>query len=128
VSNTKSYSYLIGNVVFDPETRPTRAGDSLRIRLAVEKGWTKEDGDLGADFYDVTIFNDGLRARAKSEIYKGARGVAVTGWLEKGEYNGKPQWSLIADRVGLTEFFAASKKGASVPAPAPVESDEFANV
>ena len=104
------YAQVVGGVTYDPEIKPTSAGDALKFQLAVKTGWGKDD----FRFIRVTTWNDGLISR-RSEIYKGAQGVFAEGWLKNKPYNGKDSWELVADSLGLVERFPASRKGQTVP-------------
>jgi single-stranded DNA-binding protein len=118
----------IGTVVIgDPQTFTTRVGDVLKFKLSVRTGYAG-DGEKydPSDIYDVAIFNDGLRARAASEIYKGATGVVVEGFVTEREKDGRTYRDLVANRLGLVEFFAGTRKGQTVAAP--VADDAFASV
>ena len=119
----REFKQLVGTVGRDPKLRDTKIGQVLKFSLAVKLGYGEED----TTWYEVAVFNEGLKSRATSEIHRGLRGVVVEGFASEGSYQGKTTHNIIADRLGLAEHFAATRKGQSAPAPVTADA-EYANV
>lgn len=114
-------SYVAGIVGDEPKLRSTSIGDLLNLRLAVTIGYP-QDGDKygGTEWYDVIVKNPGLQAAVQNEVYKGAR-IVVQGNVSVKPYNGKDQYSIWADRIGLVEYLRRDQvatPAAVAPAPA----------
>lgn len=114
---TDTYRSLAGTVGSDPTLRDTKLGpDSiLRFRVAERTGY----GDEDTRWWTVAVFNSGLIHHARAEVWKGLK-VALEGRVEVQQYNGQDQYNIIADKLGIIEYFAATKKNQSAPAAAPV--------
>lgn len=105
---------IAGRVGKDPTRRDTRSGTVVGFSVAVTTGY--DDSDL-ADWYDISVFNEGLQESVLAEISKGSS-VAIEGFFSTREYQGKTYKQITGNRVGLVEYLARSK---SAPRQAPVQ-------
>ena len=105
---------LAGRVGKDPVQRDTRKGTVVGFSIAVPTGYDDADAPI---WFDVSVFNEGLQASVLAEIQKGQQ-VAIEGFYSTREYNGKTYHQLTANRVGLIEYLARSKRQAPASAPA----------
>lgn len=114
MSDKTPVAYVAGTVGTELETRSSKIGDLTKFRMAV----TREYGD-GAqpEWWSIVIKSEGLQASAKRELYRGAK-IVVQGRPSSEEYNGKLQWSMWADKIGLVEYLR--KEQAATPASQPV--------
>ena len=102
---SKVYSSITGRVGRDPENKPTKIGDVLKFSVAQKTGYGEND----TRWINIAVFNAGLQAR-RAEIHKGAL-VATEGWLEEKQLdNATKVYDLVADRLGVVEWFAITKK------------------
>ena len=49
---------LTGNLTSDPELRTSESGNVVKLRVALQRRRGRNGEDRGADFVDVTAFND----------------------------------------------------------------------
>lgn len=107
---------LAGRVGKDPVRRDTRKGTVVGFSVAVPTGYDDADAPM---WFDVSVFNEGLQASVLAEIQKGQQ-VAIEGFYSTREYEGKLYHQIMANRVGLIEYLARSKRQApSAPAADP---------
>lgn len=86
--------FLTGRIGGDAEIRSAGSGEVTSFSLAVDQGW----GDKKqTNWFRVSIWGDRGRKLA-GHIVKGGK-CAVTGELEIGEYNGKPQYNVRAAEI-----------------------------
>ena len=83
-----------GNVGKDGEIRTVSGTDVLNFNVAVRNGSKR---DAGTNWFRVGVW--GQRANFLAEHVKKGAKVAVTGELEIGEYDGKPQFNVRAHDV-----------------------------
>jgi single-strand DNA-binding protein len=101
---------LIGNMVADPELKQTPSGVSVcRFRLAVQRKFTKEEGQQTADFLDVVAWRQ--TAEFVSKYFKKGNPILVCGQIQSRiweDSNGGKRYSveILADEVS----FVASKE------------------
>lgn len=112
---------ITGRVGGDAETRQAGGTNVTNFNCAVDQGW----GDKKTtNWFRVAIWGE-RGGKLQQYILKGQK-VAVTGDLEIGEYNGKPQYEIRAHDVDC--FMQA--KGDAQPhqapqrQPAPVDLDD----
>ena len=75
---------LIGRLTSDP-TLDDRSGTQVgRLRLAVQRPRSKDGEDRGADFVDVTVFNN--QAQVCNQYLAKGRRVAIEGRLQHSEW------------------------------------------
>lgn len=124
MTDNQQISYVAGIVGDDPRDRETRSGTFLVLRLAVTIGYPK-DGEQygGTEWYDVVVKHPGLQAAVRNEVYRGAR-IVVQGNVSTKEYNGKTQYTIWADRIGLIEYLRRDQV-ATPAAVAPAPADEL---
>ena len=99
--------FLTGRVGGDAEVRTAGNGEVTSFNLAVDQGWGERKA---TNWYRVSIWGDRGRKLA-GHITKGNK-IAVTGELEIGEYNGKPQYNVRAAEV---DPFMAPKGSQGAP-------------
>jgi single-strand DNA-binding protein len=75
---------LIGRLTADPELQDRSGTQVGRLRLAVQRQRGKDGEDRGADFIDVTVFNN--QAEVCSQYLTKGRKVAVEGRLQHSEW------------------------------------------
>lgn len=101
---------LIGNMVADPELKQTPSGISVcRFRLAVQRKFTKEEGQQTADFLDVVAWRQ--TAEFVSKYFKKGNPILVCGQIQSRNWedsNGAKRNSveILAEEVS----FVASKE------------------
>lgn len=110
---------LVGRVGGSPKVRQTSAGDVMELSMAVTtKYGDRESGtEEETQWFDVSIWNEGLQQTAKREATKGTT-IAVIGALSKREHEGRTYLKVRADRLGLVEWMARSKSAAGASRPA----------
>lgn len=117
-SNDPVYG-LVGVVGKDPKERQAGQRTVLEFSLAVTTSYA--EGAVPR-WYDVTVWNEGLQASVREELYKGAK-VAVEGFYKVREYNGRQYPQISATRVGIVDWLQRQGQQASrpaAPAPAPM--------
>lgn len=107
----------IGNVGGDPKEYDTKVGPVCRFSLARPTGYG--DDAPPPRWLDVAVFNDEIRAQVMEKVRKGSR-IAVEGTITEGSYEGKPQYSMVASRVGEVDWFLRTQKSA----PKQIEEDD----
>jgi single-strand DNA-binding protein len=96
---------LIGNMVADPELKQTPSGTSVcRFRLAVQRKFTKEEGQQTADFLDVVAWRQ--TAEFVSKYFKKGNPILVCGQLQSRTWTDKDgvkrsSVEIIADEVSF---------------------------
>ena len=109
---------ITGRVGSAPETRTVGSGTVTNFSCAVDQGW----GDKKqTNWFRVAIWGE-RGSKLAPYITKGEK-VAVTGELEIGEYNGKPQYEVRASDV---DCFMSGKQtqDATQREPAPADLDD----
>ena len=115
---------ITGRVGGNAETRQAGNTSVTNFNCAVDQGW----GDKKqTNWFRVAIWGE-RGGKLQQYINKGDK-VAVTGELEIGEYNGKPQYEIRASDVDC--FMAGKSDGAGsgqraetrTPAPADLDDD-----
>ena len=107
---------LTGRLCSDPEVHDRGGTQVGRLRLAVQRQRTKDGEDRGADFVDVTVFNNQAEV-CKQYLAKGRR-VAIEGRLQHSEWqvedgSRRQKLEVIARSV---EFLDAPRSEQSEPA------------
>lgn len=116
------WTHINGRLTQDPKDFTTSKGDLTKFGLAVTSGWGKDEDTV---FYDVAVWNDGLRQFAKAQLYKGAP-VAVDGPGSVNSYEGKDRLQIKAENIGLIHYGTRTKKGETVKAaPAADAADDL---
>jgi single-strand DNA-binding protein len=97
---------LTGNLTSDPELRTSDTGSVVKLRVAVQRRRGRDGEEKGADFVDITAFNN-LADNCAKYLAKG-RKVAVVGRLHHSEWDSddghRQRLEVIADNV---EFLSA---------------------
>lgn len=99
---------LIGRLTRDPELRYTSGGIAVtRFTLAVDRGYTNQQGERGADFIPIVVWRGQAESSAKY-LSKG-RLVAVAGRIQTGSYDtpdGQRRYTteVVADDVRFLEW------------------------
>lgn len=107
---------ITGRVGGPAETRSAGNGTVTNFNCAVDQGW----GDKKqTNWFRIAIWGD-RGSKLAQYITKGEK-VAVTGELEIGEYNGKPQYEIRAADVDC--FMAGKPTGAQTETREPVTAD-----
>jgi single-strand DNA-binding protein len=75
---------LTGRLTADPEVHDRGGTQVGRLRLAVQRPRTKDREDRGADYVDVTVFNN--QAEVCGQYLTKGRRVAVEGRLQHSEW------------------------------------------
>jgi single-strand DNA-binding protein len=75
---------LIGRLTAAPELRDRSGTQVGRLRLAVQRPRTKDGEDRGADYVDVTVFNN--QAEVCNKYLAKGRRVAIEGRLQHSEW------------------------------------------
>lgn len=97
----------IGNVGADPEEFPTKVGPVVRFSLARPTGYGEDAPP--PRWLDIAVFNDEIREQVMAKVRKGSR-ICVEGTITEDSYNGKPQYKMVASRVGEVEWFLRTQK------------------
>ena len=97
---------VIGNAGKDPEEHTTKIGPVVRFSVARTMGYG--DDAPPPRWVSVAVFNEDLRDQAMERIQKGTP-VAVEGTITEDTYNGKPQYNMVAARLGVIDWFLRSK-------------------
>lgn len=122
-NDNKRFITLLGRVGNDPVIRETRVGNVLGFSLFVRTGYSDEFKDR---LFSISVWNEGLQEWAKSEVYKGST-VAIEGYMEVQEREGKTYYQVSAVDLYLTEKGKRSKRqdkpAAQAPAPKPAEEE-----
>ena len=115
----------MGRLTRDPQLESSGNGvEYCRFTIAIDRAFTKKDGEKQTDFIDCTCFNK-TAALVDKYFHKGD-GIMVEGRIEQDKYvdkdgNNRTSWKIICDRVE----FPPSRKGQSDAAPA--QSAAFAD-
>ena len=137
---------LMGRLTGEPEVRHSvgeRGTSVARYRLAVDRRFSRNNGEQTADFIPCVVFGRGAEF-AEKYFHKGMR-VLVTGRIQTGSYTNRDGNTVYTTEVILDDQEFADSKGASTggftapadnyrpsapaPAPAPAESaDGFMNI
>ena len=110
---------LVGRLTRDPELRETANTSVATFTLAVDRPWSKEQEEIGADFIRIVVF--GKQAHNCNTYLSKGRQAAVTGRIQTGSYtkqDGTKVYTtdVVADRV---EFVGGGGQNAThSPAPA----------
>jgi single-strand DNA-binding protein len=75
---------LIGRLTAAPELHDRSGTQVGRLRLAVQRPRSKDGEDRGADFVDVTVFNN--QAQVCNQYLAKGRRVAIEGRLQHSEW------------------------------------------
>jgi single-strand DNA-binding protein len=75
---------LTGRLTSDPEVHDRNGTQVGRLRLAVQRARTKDGEDRGADYVDVTVFNN--QAEVCNKYLAKGRRVAIEGRLQHSEW------------------------------------------
>ena len=129
---------LMGRLTRDPEVRYSQGnnGDQMaiaRYTLAVDRRYSRKDGDQNADFINCVAF--GKQGEFTEKYLKKGTKIAVVGRIQTGQYTNKDGQKIYTTDVVIEEQeFAESKGNASTesnsatPAPptlpAPGSDDE----
>lgn len=110
-----------GRLTRDPIEKETPAGPVVNFGIAENEGYGE---DATVKFYDVAIWNSGLRAKALT-LGRGHT-VSITGRCTEKPSNdpAKPFRNLTADQVGIVTWFtrSADERGQQ-PQQAPVQTE-----
>ncbi|MGC2874006.1 single-stranded DNA-binding protein [Ihubacter sp. mB4P-1] len=111
MNRTEHIGYLTKNVELKKDRN---GGDIARLRIAVNRGRSRDGGDLGADYLNITVF--GSQAMACYEcLEKGSR-IGVSGHLRSGSYVSRKTGikietvEIVAEKV---EFLSYKKNAAA---------------
>lgn len=116
--------YVAGVAGSDAEVKETRIGELVSFRLAVTRSYGEKGSYGETEWFDVMVKNEGLGQSVLREVYKGAR-VMAQGIIKVGEYNGKPQYAIWADRVALLDFLTRDQAAAPAAAASAAADDEL---
>lgn len=90
---------ITGYLSRDPELSTTPGGDEVcRLNVPVKQGWGDREK---TNWFRVSIW--GKRAKTVSEQCRKGTKVTVTGELEIGEYQGKPQYDIRSHDIDWTK-------------------------
>lgn len=102
---------LIGRLTKDPELRYTQSGAAVcSFTLAVDRGFTNQQGEREADFISVVVWNKS--AESAAEYLSKGRQAAVEGRLQIRSYeanDGTKRW--VAEVVASHVMFLGGKNG-----------------
>ena len=111
---------LMGRLVRDPELRHTQSGiPVVSFRIAVDRRFSKEQGERQADFIDIVAWRQ--TAEFIQKYFSKGRMIAVHGSLQVREWQdkeGNKRWSteVQADQVYFTGEKRESGGGYNAPA------------
>ncbi len=120
---------LIGNAGDKPKDGDTKVGTVTRVSVAVTRAYPSTPGadDGETRWVQVANFKPSIQKQMHDKIDKGTV-VIAEGVITEGSYDGKPQYSMKASRVGIGEFFLPSAedkaKGAARAKAAKLETDD----
>lgn len=116
---------LIGNMVADPELKQTPSGISVcRFRLAVQRKFTKEEGQQTADFLEVVAWRQ--TAEFVSKYFKKGNPILVCGQIQSRNWEDKDgtkhnSVEILAEEVS----FVASKESNDTYMPSAIDGRPF---
>lgn len=111
----------MGRLTRDPKLESSGNGvEYCRFTVAIDRAYTKKDGDKQTDFIDCTSF--GKQAAFVQKYFHKGDGIMVDGRLESDKYvdkdgNNRVSWKIMCDRVE----FPPSRKTDSGAAPSGAE-------
>ena len=110
---------LIGRLTRDPEMKTLSDIQKTWFTLAVDRSYTKDDGERDTDFFQVVVWGK-LAEICKNYLQKG-RLVLVEGQFQNRSYdkNGQKNYvtELIADKMQMMDFQRKEKPSESEVAP-----------
>lgn len=98
---------LIGRLTADPELRTTQSGLSVtRFNIAVDRQFTKEDGEKQTDFISIQAWRK--TAEFICKYFSKGQKIALTGAIQTGSYTDKDgnkryTFDVIANNVEFCE-------------------------
>lgn len=99
---------LIGRLTKDPDLRYTTSGIPVtRFTLAVNRNYTKQQGEREADFIPIQVWRNAAENCAK--YLKKGRLVAISGRIQTRSYDApdgqrRYTWEVVADQVQFLEW------------------------
>ncbi len=111
--------FLIGRLTRDPELRYSADNNAVcRFSIAVDRAFTNSNGERGADFINIVVFNKQAE-NVQKYLSKGSQ-VAIDGSIQTGSYEKdgvkRNTFDVVANRV---QFLDSKNKG---------NNDSFDNV
>jgi hypothetical protein len=103
----KKLTHLTGNLGADPKTIESEKVDTGKIiKLSLGVPVTNGSKDNPGDTFwtDISIFDSKMQERALAELHKGDK-IAVVGYLNFREYEGKQYAQMIAQRLSHLEWW-----------------------
>ena len=121
---------LMGRLTKDPESRGEGNGFVARYTLAVDRRYTKKEGEKETDFLNIVAFGKGGEFAAK--YFKKGMKVVVIGRIQTGSYTNKDgQKVYTTDIIAEEQEFAESKGSGTTSEAAPSETpadEEFMQI
>lgn len=119
-------STIAGNVGKEPEERDTTKGKVLSFSVAQAVKFSKDAPP--PDWYNVAVWDDGMRDLVKKTIHKGDR-VVVIGPVKERQYEGKTYKDISGYRVGKVDYLFPGRPetggAAAGPRQAPDADDDL---
>ena len=117
----KTLGHIIGNLGKDPVKKYVESLEKDVVELSVAV--TMSYGDEGLTrWVKVAVWNEGLIDQVMA-LKKGSK-VAAEGVIKVDSYEGKPQYSMNASRIGSWKPFEKSKSDAPVKKAVEADADE----
>lgn len=99
--------FITGYLSRDPELSTTQGGDEVcRLNVPVKQGWGEKEK---TNWYRASVW--GKRAKTVAEHCRKGTKVTITGELEIGEYQGKPQYDIRVNDIDWTKASAGVGHG-----------------
>lgn len=117
--NNDEVIQVVGNVGGEPEQRD--GSEYINFSVAVTKSYK----DKLTTWVRVGTKNPDLVQFVKDNIHK-ATPVACEGFMKVDSYQGKPQYNLLATRIGLVKYAQRSTSGQSQSSSGSEEAKGFA--
>lgn len=100
---------LIGRLTKDPEIYGKKNNKVAKYTLAVDRGYTNEDGERDADFIRCTVFGKAVQF-VETYLEKGVK-IGITGRIQTGQYEDNDGNTIYTtDVIVNSHEFCQSKK------------------
>jgi single-strand DNA-binding protein len=114
---------ITGYLSRDPELATAGDGEVCRLNVPVKQGWGDREK---TNWYRASVW--GKRAKSVADNCRKGTKVTITGELEIGEYQGKPQYDIRVNDIDWTKAIASTAgprgSGGTGSAPRPSDDDD----
>lgn len=122
---------VMGRLVRDPELRHTQSGTAVAAtRIAVDRGYTGQDGERQTDFFDVVAWRG--TGEFLSKYFSKGRMIVVEGRLTSRPWTDRDGGKRVAIEIVAEQlYFGDSKRSGgsnTLPPPEPGGNQAFAEI